>query len=58
MTDDLIGGTLSETMIDVILADFFPASDPPPWTLGREDQPPSGFVDNSPKTNVNSSTHA
>ena len=27
---------LSETMIDQILMDSFPASDPPAWTLGRE----------------------
>ena len=38
---------LSEAMIDRILAESFPASDPPPWTLGREIQPPSTFVDNS-----------
>jgi hypothetical protein len=29
---------LSEAMIDDILADSFPASDPPPWTLGRDPQ--------------------
>ena len=28
--------TLSEAMIDATLADSFPASDPPSWTLGRE----------------------
>ena len=28
--------TLSEAMIDAILADSFPASDPPPWTIGRD----------------------
>jgi hypothetical protein len=30
--------TLSEAMIDMTLADSFPASDPPAWTLGREVQ--------------------
>ena len=27
---------LSEEMIDATLADSFPASDPPSWTLGRD----------------------
>jgi hypothetical protein len=40
-------GALSEEMIDTILADSFPASDPPPWTGGRENQPCSGLVDDS-----------
>ena len=30
--------TLSEALIDLTLADSFPASDPPAWTLGREVQ--------------------
>lgn len=30
--------TLSEAMIDLTLADSFPASDPPAWTLGRDVQ--------------------
>lgn len=50
MTDRMISETLSETMIDSILADSFPASDPPSWTLGRENQPSSDFVDNLPQT--------
>jgi hypothetical protein len=36
MADDSIDETLSEEMIDATLADSFPASDPPSWTLGRE----------------------
>jgi hypothetical protein len=30
--------TLSEAMIDLTLADSFPASDPPSWTLGLDVQ--------------------
>lgn len=30
---------ISEELIDQTLADSFPASDPPAWTLGRERQP-------------------
>ncbi|MEP7274678.1 MAG: hypothetical protein ABI882_24525 [Acidobacteriota bacterium] len=30
--------TISEAMIDQTLADSFPASDPPAWTLGLEPQ--------------------
>lgn len=48
MINNFNRGSLSEEMIDAILGDSFPASDPPPWTLGREDQPCSGCVDNSP----------
>jgi len=39
--------TFCEESIDTILADSFPASDPPPWTLGRENTPFSESVDNS-----------
>ena len=38
MTIHSIRGVFSEEMIDQILADSFPASDPPPWTAGRENQ--------------------
>ena len=38
MGDNLIDEKLSEEMIDATLADSFPASDPPSWTLGREKQ--------------------
>jgi hypothetical protein len=36
MVSDSVDETLSETMIDATLADSFPASDPPAWTLGRD----------------------
>ena len=50
MINNSIYGSLSEEMIDAILGDSFPASDPPPWTLGRENEPRSGCADNLPRT--------
>jgi hypothetical protein len=50
MIDNSTCGALSEEMIDRILADSFPASDPPLWTGGRENQPCSGFDDNCSRT--------
>ncbi len=50
MDDNSIDEKLSEEMIDTTLADSFPASDPPSWTLGREKQPLSTQSKNLPKT--------
>ena len=40
---------LSEDLIDETLADSFPASDPPSWTLGREKRPPGSGTESSSK---------
>ena len=47
--DDRMDEKLSEELIDQTLADSFPASDPPFWTLGRERRRPSSDAENSPQ---------
>jgi len=47
-TTDAVDENL-EALIDMTLADTFPASDPPCWTLGREPRPFSHLATNPAK---------
>jgi hypothetical protein len=49
MGNDLDEDKLSDELIDATLADSFPASDPPSWTLGRERRRRSSEAESAPK---------
>ena len=54
VNDDIRQELAAERALDAVLADSFPASDPPSWTLGVSHLPSESTEDPTPRSSVES----